>query len=74
MLGQRGCHGNGRSIGNAGEGCGPGCEFGRALPFSGGRAFGLKDVCGIFEESPTVREVLVLQDLTPAKKTGNQEH
>lgn len=68
LLGQSGCHGNGCSIGNAGERRGPRRNFGRALPLSARRTFGLKDVRGIFEESPTVREVLVLQDLIPAEK------
>lgn len=68
LLGQSGCHGNSCSIGNAGERRGPRCNFGRALPLSVRRSFWLKDIRGIFEESPTVRQVLVLQDLIPAEK------
>lgn len=68
LLGQSGCHGNGCSIGNAGERRGPRCNFGRALPLSVRCTFRLEDIRGIFEESPTVREVLVPQDLIPAEK------
>lgn len=63
LLGQRGCHGNRRGVGHAGEGGGSRGDARRALPLPVGRPLGLKDVGGVLQEGPSVGEVLMLEDL-----------
>lgn len=54
LLGQRGCHGNRCSIGYTGEWGRPSRDSRRTLPLPVRCPFGLKDVCGVFQEGPAV--------------------
>ena len=69
---ERGCHGNRRGVGHAGEGGGTGGEARRALPFPVGGPLGLEHVGGVLQEGPSVRQILVLQDLWAEQRAPSE--